>query len=118
MISALALFICYQVYTGQRPWAVKFDEKGNLMVPSEKERKEKEDKKHKGLYLADPEDLHNNAVVQVTLVKKEGSSAKVPDILRIGPKPGSDPNPEIKLDANILASLIVIVGDGQQAPPK
>ena len=64
--------------------------------------------------MADAEDLHNNVVVQVTLVKKEGSAAKLPDILRIGPKPGSDPNQEVKLDVNIMASLIMIVGEAPQ----
>jgi hypothetical protein len=97
----------YAVRTKDLP--LKFDDKGNLVVPTEKEKKEKYDKKHGG-YAAEPDDLHANVIVQVTLVKKEGSGAKLPDILRYGPKPGSG-DQEVKLDANIQASLIMIVSD-------
>lgn len=92
---------------------IKFDDKGNLVIPTEKEKREKLDKKHGG-YLAEPDDLHGNVLVKVTLVKKDGTNAKLPDILRIGytPKPGEDVHKT--LDPNIQAFLIMIVGDATE----
>ncbi len=90
-----------------------FDDKGNIVIPTDKEKKAKEDPKHKGLYMAEPGDLHNNMFVQVTLVGKVGSGAKLPDILKVGPKPGADPNQQIKMDVNIQVSYILIVADAK-----
>lgn len=96
----------------------KFDEKGNLVIPTEKEKKEKRDKNPPHYYIADPEDLHANTVIQVHFVRKEGSNAKVPDILRLGPRPGSDPPAQaIKMDTSLVASMIVIVGNMDQPKP-
>jgi hypothetical protein len=88
----------------------KFDEKGNI-VDLAKEMKERADKKHPGYYTAGPEDLHQDAVVEVTLVKKENSKAKLPDILgpRFAPKPGEEVHKT--LDDEIMVSFIVITSD-------